>query len=234
MAELQIDHIEVLAAEGAALMSAVAQGPLDAPVAACPGWAVLDVARHLGTTWRRGTQVVRERRQTPGEFDPEPGSLAPDEAFAWLEGGLVPLLDALRSCPPETPVWGFGLKPRTAAFWRRRMAIETVIHRVDAELAIGVLAPVDAAVAADGVGEFVDVLLPRQYYSKQIPPGQLVVTVTDTGDVFSHGDPAAGVATITGPAQPLLLQLWDRATSADVQKGGSAEILAGWKALGSP
>ena len=230
----EIDHIEVLAAEGAALLAVVQRGPLDAPIAACPGWVVLDVARHIGTTWRWATQVVDERRQTPGEFEPEPETLAASEAAAWLEGGLVPLLDALRGCPPDEPVWGFGLKPRTAAFWSRRQAMETVIHRVDAELAIGALAPVDAAVASDGIGEFVDVLLPRQYYRKEMPAGQLVVTVTDTGDVYAHGEATAGVATLQGPAEALLLQLWERRTSHAVKAGGDARILSGWMALGAP
>ena len=234
MAEQAIDHIEVLAAEGSALMSAVRQGPLSAPVDACPGWTVLDVARHVGTIWRWATQVVGERRQTPGEFEPEPEHLAPEDALAWLEGGLIPLLDALRSCPSGEPVWGFGPKPRTAAFWSRRQAMETVIHRVDVELAIGALAPVDPAVASDGIGEFIDVMLPRQYYRKEMPVGQLVVSVTDTGDVYTHGDPAAGVATLAGPAEELLLQLWERSTSNAVKAGGDARILAGWMALGAP
>jgi uncharacterized protein (TIGR03083 family) len=230
----EIDHIEVLAAEGAGLLACVQQGPLDAPIAACPGWTVLDVARHIGTTWRWVTQVVAERRQTPGEFEPEPEQLAAGDAIGWLEGGLVPLLDALRGCPPDEPVWGFGLKPRTAAFWSRRQAIETVIHRVDTELAIGALATVDPAVASDGIGEFVDVLLPRQYYRKEMPAGQLVVTVTDTGDLYKHGDPAAGFATLRGPAEALLLQLWERGTSDAVNAGGDPRILSGWMALGAP
>jgi uncharacterized protein (TIGR03083 family) len=229
-----IDYVEVIASEGAALIAAAAQGPLDAPVAACPGWVALDVARHMGTTWRWATRIVAERRQAPGEFDPEPEDLAPDEALEWLEGGLVPLLDALRSCPPEEPLWGFGLRPRTAAFWRRRQAMETTVHRVDIELAIGISASVAPAIASDGIGEFVDVLLPRQYYRKELPPGQLVVTATDTGDAYAHGDPAAGTGTLGGPAEALFLQLWERRTSPEVVEGGNAQILAGWKALGAP
>lgn len=231
---VEIDHIEVLAAEGAALIAAVRRGPIDAPVAACPSWVVLDVARHVGTTWRWATKIVAERRQVPGEFEPEPEQLAADEAVSWLEGGLVPLLDALRGCPPDEPVWGFGPKPRTAAFWSRRQAMETVIHRVDAELAIGALGPVDPEVASDGVGEFVDVMLPRQYYRKEMPAGQLVITVTDTGAVYEHGDPTAGFATLSGPAEALLLQLWERRTSNTVKAGGDARLLSGWMALGAP
>ena len=112
--------------------------------------------------------------------------------------------------------------------------METVIHRVDAELAIGALGPVDPEVASDGVGEFVDVMLPRQYYRKEMPAGQLVITVTDTGAVYEHGDPTAGFATLRGPAEALLLQLWERRTSNTVKAGGDARILSGWMALGAP
>ncbi len=228
-----IDYVEVLAAEGAALIAAVEKGPLDAPIAACPGWDLVDLASHIGTTWRWATQVINERLSSPGQYD-QPQSLAPDQAVDWLHGGLVSLLDAVRSCPPQTPMWGFGPPPRLASFWARRQAMETVIHRVDAELATGELGPIETSTAADGVGEFVEVMLPRLYYKRPPPPGRLVVRTTDTDDTWTLGDPDGEVGTLSGPAAGLLLELWKRKRAGDVIGGGNPDVLAGWRALGAP
>ncbi len=205
----QLDLIEVVASEGAAFIAAVREGPRDAPVAACPQWDVTALAGHLGKVWRWATRIVDERLTEPVASEPEP-QLEPDAAVEWVETGLVALLDTLRSCPPETPVWGFGPKPRTAAFWIRRQAMETLVHRIDAELAIGEAAPVDPVIGSAGVSEFVEVVLPRLYRKDGAPPGQLRVEVTDTGDVWTHGDPAAGVATLAGRGEDLLRALWRR------------------------
>jgi uncharacterized protein (TIGR03083 family) len=228
-----LDYVQVLAAEGAALIAAVEQGPLDASVAACPGWDLVALSGHIGTTWRWATQILNERLTSPGTYDP-PTTLAPHEAVGWLQEGLVPLLDAVRSCPPDTPVWGFGPQPRVAAFWARRQAMETVVHRVDAELAIVRPARIEARIAANGVGEFIEVMLPRLYYKSPPPPGQFVVTATDTGDTWALGDPAGEAGTLSGPAEDLLLELWQRGHSDAVVGGGNLDVLAAWRALGAP
>lgn len=228
-----IDRIEVLAAEGAALISAVRAGPGDVPIAACPGWDATVLAVHVGTTWRWSTKIVAERLLSPAKVDPDPG-LTSHQAAGWLEVGLVEALDALRSCPPDEPVWGFGLRPRTAEFWRRRQAMETVVHRVDAELATGRLAPVDPAVASDGIGEFIDVLLPRMYRGQGTPAGQLRVEARDTGHSWQTGDPSGAVATLSGLAEDLLLVLWGRRDIATVASRGDPAVLAGWRKLGAP
>lgn len=228
-----IDRIEVLASEGAALISAVREGPGDVGIAACPGWDMTMLAGHIGRVWRWSARIVRERLNEPIPSEPDP-SIPSDQTAAWLEGGLVDLLDALRSCPEDTPVWGFGLHPRTAAFWRRRQAMETVIHRADAELARNEVVSVEPRVAADGIGEFVDVLLPRMHRKDPPPPGQLLVTATDVGRSWSQGDPTGGTGSLTGTAEDLLLVLWRRRGDDAVTSGGDPQVLAGWRALGSP
>ena len=226
-----IEYVEVLAAEGAALISAVRAGPADALVDACPGWDVLTLAGHIGTTWRWSAEIVNERLSTPAEYDPDP-SLTADRAPGWLEAGLVEVLDALSSCPPDEPVWGFGLHPRTAAFWQRRQVMETAVHRIDAELATRRLSPVAPEVAADGVSEFIEVLLGRLYRGKEAPAGQLKAITTDTGDTFATGDPAGGVASLTGRAEDVFLVLWNRRGIESVETSGDPAVLKGWRDLG--
>jgi uncharacterized protein (TIGR03083 family) len=191
------------------------------------------LAGHMGKVWRWSTRIVKDRLSEPIPADPEP-ALAPEEAMTWLETSLVDLLDALRCCPDDAPVWGFGPPPRTAAFWQRRQAAETVIHRVDAELARKEEVSVEPHVAADGVGEFVDVIVPRMYRKQPPPPGQFVVIATDTGQRWSDGDPAGGTGTLSGTAEDLLLVLWKRRDDERLTAGGDLSVLAGWRALGSP
>jgi uncharacterized protein (TIGR03083 family) len=150
-----------------------------------------------------------------------------------LEAALVDVLDALRGCPEDVEIWGFGLRPRTVRFWKRRQAIETLVHRVDAEQATGELSPIDPAVAADGVGEFIDVLLPRLYRTRERPTGAIEAVATDTGDRWIHGDPAEGVGTLTGSAEDLLLAVWRRRPASVLAHGGNPDVLAGWWELGA-
>jgi uncharacterized protein (TIGR03083 family) len=232
MADTKLDYIEVIAAEGAALISAAAQGPLDSAVPTCPGWNLRVLASHIGTTWNWSAAIVRERRQAPAPYDmPE---LSDAQVLPYLENGLATLLDALGSCPPDAEVWGFGPHPRTAAFWRRRQAMETAVHRVDAELAIGEPADVTTPVSVDGIGEYVEVTIPRMHYKQEPPPGRLKLTATDTGDVWTYGAPGGGEGTLAGRAEDLFLVLWGRRDGDVVQSGGDPAILAGWRALGAP
>jgi uncharacterized protein (TIGR03083 family) len=227
-----LDLLDLLAAEGSALMSAVRHGPLTATVPTCPGWDVRNLSAHIGTTWTWSAQVVRERLQGPAPYDMP--SLADDEVQPYLENGLETLLESLGNCPPDAPVWGFGPQPRTAFFWRRRQAMETVVHRVDAELAVGEPPRVEPAVAAEGISEFLDVMTPRMHYKQEPPAGQWRLIASDTGGVWTYGDPAGGEGTLTGRAEDLFLLLWGRGEGGSVQSGGDQEILAGWRALGSP
>ena len=232
MARQKLDYIELVAAEGAALISAVAQGPLDSSVPTCPGWDLRMLASHIGTTWTWSAAIVRERRQAPAPY--EQPELSDAEVVHYLERGLESLIDALGSCPPTAEVWGFGPKPRTAAFWQRRQAMESVVHRVDAELAIIEPADVTAPVAVDGIGEYVEVMIPRMHYKQDPPPGQLTLTATDTGDVWTCGTPGGGEATLAGRAEDLFLVLWGRRSDDLIRSGGDPAILAGWRALGAP
>ncbi len=228
-----LDYLDLLAAEGSALISAVRHGPLTAAVPTCPGWDVRALSAHIGTTWNWAAQVVRERLQAPPGYD-MPSDLKDDEVQPYLENGLEALLEALGNCPPQTEVWGFGPKPRTAGFWRRRQAMETVVHRVDAELAVGEPPRIQPAVAADGIREFIEVTIPRMHYKKEPPPGQLRVVASDTGEDWTCGDGGGGECTLTGRAEDLFLMLWGRPCHGAVESGGDPDILAGWLALGAP
>jgi uncharacterized protein (TIGR03083 family) len=86
----------------------------------------------------------------------------PDERSAWLVAGARRLGQAVREVGPQTEVWSWS-QDHTAGFWLLRTTHDTLVHRVDAELAVGREAAVDPDLAADGVADLLAMfaVLPR-------------------------------------------------------------------------
>jgi len=130
-----------------------------------------------------------------------------------MRDGLDALTVALAE--PTRRCWTLA-GPATAAWWRRRQALETAIHRVDAERALGPASPIDPALAADGVGEVVDVLHPRQVRLGRAtePAVALRLTTDDGSGTWLIAGPSPPTD-ISGPAERLLLLLWGRTNLDD-------------------
>lgn len=207
-------YLAALERDAAAFAALLRTADLDAPVPDCPGWSVGDLGRHLGGVHRWAHDVVA----TGSPADEPQGPDGRGELVAWFETGATELLDVLRDTDPGTPVWTFGPRPRLVSFWVRRQPHETAMHLGDARRALGRPEPMDVAFAADGVDEAVTVFVPRQVRLGRIPPiahgVRLVLSdVPGTsyvlaGDVTDAG--AATAATLTGPAEDVLLALWRR------------------------
>jgi uncharacterized protein (TIGR03083 family) len=136
---------EHLAREYALLDAAITAADPDAPVPTCPGWTAADLARHITTVYIHKAESMR-LDAFPDPWPPdEVGTLA--DAYAALLAQFV-----VRDPADPTPTW---FDPdQTVGFWVRRMAQETSIHRIDAELAAGrPVTPIAPDLAADGVDE---------------------------------------------------------------------------------
>ena len=205
-----MDHVEVIAREGALLVEAVRRSDPDTPVPACGVWTVRELAGHVGQVHRWATTVVR----TGQAVDDDAAVPADAGLVPWLEEGLRDLCAALSS-DPDRPCWTFT-GPATVRWWQRRQALETLVHRVDAERAAGAVSPVDAGLAADGVAEVAEVLHPRQVrLGRCAPPSARVeLTASDTGTSAVLPGPEPAV-TVHGRAELLLLLLWRRTTPHD-------------------
>jgi uncharacterized protein (TIGR03083 family) len=134
-----------------------------APVPTCPGWSLRQLLAHVGRGHRWAAMIVRERADGPVDQRAVPDGKPPtdpDAAVSWLTDGAALLLDAVGGTGADVQVWTF-IGPRPAAWWLRRWLHETVVHRADAALALGVPYTVDAEVAADGVSEWLDLLTAR-------------------------------------------------------------------------
>lgn len=220
---------DALARDAADFIGIIQSADPDAPVPACPGWALADLGRHLGSVHRWALDTILTGR--PGA---EP--IGPDDHSAlvsWLGEGAGTLLDALRSTDPESPTWTFGPPPHRVAFWGRRQAHETAIHLVDAQQSAGLPIRMEPLLAADGVVEVATMFFPRQVRLARIAPLRqgLRIVLTDApatavlaGDGTDDSTPTA--ATITGPAVDVLLALWGRAdlTCLDVEGDGDVAV----------
>ena len=149
------EYLHYIARDGAALATA-AEGGLDASVPTCPGWTVRDLVAHTGVVHRHKERIVREAWL--GSM-PEPVEAPAADLLGWYREGLRALVDTLASRDPAEPCATWFPGDETVGFWYRRMAHETAVHRVDAELAFGTSVPVDTALAADGVDELLGVMI---------------------------------------------------------------------------
>ena len=230
------DYLRAVEAQGA-LLAASASGALDLPVPSCPGWTVARVVDHTGKVHRHVADRVLRGSTTAEDVvrvtAPEGSALVP-----WFEEGLAALVEVLAAADLDRPVWNWSLTAQTGAFWPRRMAQETSVHRTDVQLARGVADPIDARLAADGIDEFFEVCLPPDLDALAGDGGTVVVRATDAqaawsvtalpgGAEISRGAPAGAepAATIAGGASDVLLVLWRRLGAGAVDVSGDRGLV---------
>ena len=148
------EHIDALTQHGTLLADVASQTPLDASVPSCPGWQLRDLLRHTGDVHRWAARFVAEQLPGPVPRLTQAQQLAggpPDaELTGWFRDGHAALVATLRSADPGVCAWAFLPAPSPLAFWARRQAHETTIHRIDAELAAGRAVRVGTRSAAEG------------------------------------------------------------------------------------
>jgi uncharacterized protein (TIGR03083 family) len=223
-------YLQALQAD-AARISGVALNAADAAVPGCPGWDVGDVVRHLASVYRHKAASVRLGRRAPDEPHPtEPR--APAALVTQLEASLADLLDAIgRDGAASAWTWWDG--DRTVGFWQRRMAQETLVHRVDVEQAAGSAPVVDDELAVDGVDEVLTAFLPVWLPVVGAPASLTAhvavgcggrtwdVRVAGTSATVGPGDadqPPAAV--LEGPADAVLLWAWGRGDASELSVRG--------------
>jgi uncharacterized protein (TIGR03083 family) len=235
-----------LRADGAAFHAAVAQdGALTADVPSCPGWTVEELVRHLGSLydWVRG-HVTRGVTTKPEPFrradDAPTGTALP----AWWRARYDELFATLDALDPGQPAWNPAPQAKRAGYWHRRMAHETALHRWDAQMAVGLAEPVEAKLAADGVTEVLDTMLPGGRRSGPVDrTGMVALHAVDVEQVWYVRVRGAGIALLdtdtllddqpqhervvaTGTASDLMLALWGRVPFDVLEVAGDAGVLS--------
>jgi uncharacterized protein (TIGR03083 family) len=143
--------------------------------------------------------------------------------------------------PKMVATWA-GQQP--AIFWPRRMAIETALHRWDAQAARGDAAPVSTPLALDAIDELFEVILPWRGTVDVAPEGttahlhatdvdggagEWLVTFVSAGIAVEHAH-AKGDLAVRGTASDLLLLLWNRIGPERCEVFGDAGLLERWRA----
>lgn len=227
--------LEAIRTEAAAL-AAVAESAIDRPVPACPGWDVRQLVNHLGRVHRWVTGMVRARSAEAGAFPPRPEVVD----VPWFLEGATELVAALEAAGPDVPMWTMAGGDGTSRFWIRRQAVETAVHRWDAEHAAGAPTPIETELALAGADEAIDVFLaPRNgelggsvhLHTTDSGHGEWIIRDDpDGGLMIGHGHEKGDVA-LRATASDLLLWLWGRDVPADrLEIFGDATILDRWRA----
>lgn len=216
-----------------------------ASVPTCPGWSIADLTHHVGEVYWHKTLAMREG----AEPEPWPAAeLAAQEPLALLDRGYAALRAEFASRKPEDPAGSWYRPNQTVGFWIRRMAQETVIHRIDAELGTGqAVAPVPADLAVNGIDELLTIFVAYGvsewpvYFAEVLAgsPGRSYDIRTDGGAwrvrtgpaLFTVEDASDGDSadvTVSGPPPALLRWLWNREDGergSDVVVSGTPEAV---------
>ncbi|MFJ8627700.1 maleylpyruvate isomerase family mycothiol-dependent enzyme [Kitasatospora sp. NPDC093550] len=244
------EHIDALRREGVRLAEAAARTELSAPVPTCPDWQLADLLRHIGYVHRWATAFPSRGLRAPLDdagADAVVG-LVPSDAglLDWFREGHAALVDALSEAPADIECWSFLPAPSPLAFWARRQAHETAVHRHDADAAAGKPGPaVDTVLALDGIDELLRGFMTRSRATVRSDrprtvqvratdgPGSWRMTITREPMTVSTDDsPEPADLTLAGPARDLYLLLWNRLPAEQaraVETTGDRDLLALWR-----
>ncbi|HZU12745.1 MAG TPA: maleylpyruvate isomerase family mycothiol-dependent enzyme [Chloroflexota bacterium] len=244
-----------------AILAAAGLG-LDRPITGCPGWDVAGLTGHMGRVYTFWLKWVSERprgfsREAMSEIAADrdvrlPGYTAWDQTGFPRDArpdGIVPFarhagdeLDAaLVGLEPDEIVWTFIPPRQTGDFVFRRLAMETTIHRWDAEEAHGIAGRIDDALARDGIDEMLMQFREDPAYdvNRDRRHGQTILLREDGGAgrwlvSFDQSGittaPSAGPAdaTVAGTASDLWLFIMGRRRPEDMRIDGDQSLAAAW------
>jgi uncharacterized protein (TIGR03083 family) len=222
-------YLQCLAADFARARTVLGAAEPKAPVPSCPGWTVADLTQHLGAVYLHKARCI----QLGAEPEPwPPAGLDAEDPLALLDRAYAELGAEFSQHAPEDPSGGWYEPDKTVGFLMRRMAQETVIHRVDAELGAGEpVAAIPDDLAVDGVDELLKLFTAYgvaewpDYFGEalngspgrslgiragtsgwrvEMGPGRFIVADADATTE------AGADATVSGPPAAVLRWLWHR------------------------
>jgi uncharacterized protein (TIGR03083 family) len=228
-------QVERIRADGEALARAAESGPFVAPVPGCPGWDVERLVRHIGDVHRWAATIVRERvpERLQRDFD---GPSERAELLAWYREGCGALIETLQAASPDDTFWFWGPAPNALAFWARRQANETAVHRCDAESARGPITPLATGDAVDALDEWFGLAVRRSH----APDGGgriLRLVATDAGTSWNvilgervevTSDRGRGHCELQGTASDLYLWSMNRRGTEGIAVSGDDTLLRVW------
>ena len=231
----------------------VVPGHLEEQVPTCPEWTVDDLTWHLGMVYLHKATTMRQGSQPenwPPDFDDDAS------AIELIDDAYRQLTEEFAARDPAEPTGTWYGPDQTVGFWIRRMAQETVIHRIDAELgAREQVTPVPDDLATDGIDELLKVFVgygvsewaealkdsPGHTYLITADatvgnPGVSWLVSTSPGQLTVAGGPGELVSgtvtldvTVSGTPTDVLRWAWNRETPGEPSRvtiGANADALA--------
>lgn len=241
-------HLAELEAQTAGFAELVRDMDQARIVPTCPEWTLDRLVHHVGVSHRWVAEVVARRAselprlgEVPDRTVPEP----PEQRAAWLRAGAARLAAAVREAGPSAPVWTW-LGRGEVAFWARRMAAETAVHRADVALMERRELALAPGFAADAISEWLGILATPSFGRTELhgngetlhfhatdeglgPAGEWFVTRSPGGIEVEQRHGKGDVA-VRGPATSLMLTLLRRIPASDprLQVLGDEGLLAHW------
>ncbi len=239
-------HIAALRREGSLLAAVAERTGFAAPVPSCPDWRMRDLVRHIGGVHRWAAASVAGRLTVPPDgatesafFDSAP---ADSGLIEWFRAGHAALVHVLESAPPDLACWSFLPAPSPLAFWARRQAHETGIHRADMECVTGSITPFPPDFAADGVDELLlgfasrpggrlRAELPRTIGLQAVDVERDWLVGIRPEGVEVTLEAAAADCAVRATASDLHLLLWNRRTYHGLEVRGDTALLDLWREM---
>lgn len=245
---MAVDHIAVIESESARIVAAYRANPTG-KVPWSDRWTVNTVARHVAGSHHVVAQIIEDRPTADfGRFDTLDRPSKGDPGFpAWFAAGTAALVAQCRAAPAADRCWTpHPMVGDTVGFWQRHMALETLVHRWDAEAGAGTTGPaMDPEVAADAIDEYLDLGVAAARAIHDAPAGPAIrvactdidrdwfLDLTEPGRRTLRPEPIPVALALYGPAESLLLVLWGRLAPdvAGIDPQGDPHVLARWSDL---
>ena len=235
---LDFEHyLDELERQGRLLRESARRPALQAGVPSCPGWSVARLLGHVTKVHHWASSILRGGQPGAFEFSPP----AEGELFEAYDAGLRDVLGQLRAVSDSSEIWTMTPAPSAKLFWARRLAHETAIHRVDAQLAAGFgVAGFEPEFAVDGIGELLTGSAAR--FDRSGLTGNRTVSLTPldsnaswtltAGPELLSCRPAAvddADLSVFGLASDLYRWVWNRAEDEDVSLRGDLALADRWR-----
>ena len=235
------EHISGIVEESSRLVEFARASDPALAIPTCPAWDVDELVNHVALFQGFGEGLVRERATRRMGFK-ELGLTRERRGVDGVVASSARLVATLEGANEDEPMWSWAGDQRVG-FWARRMHHETLVHRVDLEIARGEDPRVEATTAGDGVDELLTNLMFAGSFSPDLalltgggealairsPERAWRIDFHPDGFMVSDDDGPAE-ATLTGSNRDLLLVLYRRRPLGDsgCVVEGDATLVTRW------
>ncbi|MGB8995389.1 MAG: maleylpyruvate isomerase family mycothiol-dependent enzyme [Pseudonocardiaceae bacterium] len=233
--------LDVIGIEGELMLGMAASAlpsAAHAEVPGCPDFTLEETLRHVGSVHRVTRLWVRDGHR-PQQWQRSP---VDEDLIGFVRTGLSELLMELGRHDPAEPCDTWWPADRTHGFWRRRMAHETTMHRVDVEAAAGgPVHAIDQDVALDGIDELLFLWFGHRLGELRMSSPQQGSVALSAADrrwlaIFESGrctarrveetDARSADAMVCGNPTEIYLWCWGRLPDQSVRISGDQEAVA--------